>query len=113
MYGVEKRQQERYSLKAPVHVKKEDGTNHTVDGVLTRDISSKGVYIDSNGISLEPGERVQLEVTLTIDKLRELFNCSEKIILKVEGEVVRSVGEGLAVEFTKKYSIFPEILKTV
>lgn len=112
MYGVEKRQQERYILHAPVNLQKQDGSLSVTEGFLTKDISSKGVYIESNDPSLLPGEKVHLEVTLTIDKLRELFDCSEKIILKVEGYVVRSLEEGVAIEFDKKYSIFPEILRT-
>ncbi|MBB6479244.1 PilZ domain-containing protein [Spirochaeta isovalerica] len=111
MYGVEKRQQERYSLRAPVQLRKEDGSVRITDGFLTKDISSKGVCIESNDPSLLPGEKVHLEVTLTIDKLRELFDCSEKIILKVDGSVVRSKNEGVAIEFDRKYSIFPEILR--
>jgi len=111
MNGVEKRQQERYSLRAPVHLKKEDGFEQVTEGFLTKDISSKGVYIESDNASLVPGEKIHLEVTLTIDKLKELFDCSEKIILKVDGSVVRSMKEGIAIEFDRKYSIFPEILR--
>ena len=112
MNGVEKRQQERYSLHVPVKINLYDSNTEISDGILTKDISSKGVLLNSNNPDLQPGGKVHLEMTLTIDKLKELFGCSEKIILKVDGSIIRSMDEGMAIEFDKNYSIFPEILRT-
>jgi len=112
MNGIEKRQQERYSLNVPVSISDYDNSSHIIDGILTKDISSKGVLINSNELDLPPGSKVHMEMTLTIDKLKELFGCSEKITLKVDGSIIRSMEEGLAIEFDKNYSIFPEILRT-
>ena len=112
MNGVEKRQQERYSLNVPVNIKNSKMGEIMTEGILTKDISSKGVLTNLKNHGLIPGEKVHLELTLTIDKLNELFDCSEKIILKVDGSIIRSMDEGVAIEFDKNYSIFPEILRT-
>jgi hypothetical protein len=112
MNGIEKRQQERYLLHVPISIKSYNSEAVYTDEILTNDISSKGVSISTSELNLSPGEKVHMEMTLTIDKLKELFGCSEKIILKVDGSIIRSMGEGIAIEFDKKYSIFPEILRT-
>ncbi len=75
--------------------------------IETKNISSGGVFIESSDIDLSEGSRVQVELTLTIDKLEELFHMSNKVLLKVDGSVVRSTDKGIAVKFSNSYSIKP------
>ncbi len=112
MKGIEKRKQERFSLHVPVNIRCQNNDTEITDGILTKDISSKGVLINSKNQNLQTGEKVHLEMTLTIDKLKELFSWSEKITLKVDGSIIRSKDEEVAIEFDKNYSIFPEIFRT-
>lgn len=112
MNGVEKRQQERYSLHIPVKINLNASNKEISAGIFTKNISSKGVFINSPIFDLQPGGKVHLEMTLTIDKLKKLFGCSEKTILEVDGSIIRSMDKGMAIEFDKNYSIFPEILRT-
>lgn len=112
MYGIEKRQQERYPLHVPINIMSFDNQVHFMRETLTEDISSKGVFVRTTDQVLQEGRKVRMELTLTIDKLKELFGCSEKIILKVDGSIIRSMNEGLAIEFDKQYLMVPEILRT-
>lgn len=112
MYGIEKRQQERYPLHVPINIESYNNIIHTVEPITTKDVSSNGVFISSNELELLEGDKVHMEMVLTIDKLKELFGCSEKVILKIDGSVIRSMENGIAIEFDKKYSMFPEILKS-
>jgi len=103
---VEKRKHQRYPLNVPVkmHPCGDDGISSVFE-VSSRDISSRGVFIHLEEGLDTPLERVHLEMTLTIDKLTELFGCSKTVTLKVDGSVVRKFKDGLAVAFDRSYSI--------
>ena len=73
----------------------------------TRDISSGGVFIESDNLDLNPGSKVHVEMVLTVDKLKELFKVSNKVILEVNGLITRATSHGIAVKFTNDYSITP------
>jgi hypothetical protein len=106
--GMERRKQERYRLEVPIKIKRYgDGRVSTFEA-FSRNISSRGVLIKPCDIGLEPRQRVHLEFTLTIGKIKELFGYTGKIKLELDGSVLRSVGNGMAVEFENHYSILPE-----
>lgn len=112
MYDVEKRKQRRYSLHVPIKVECYKPEALSATECTTRDISSRGVFIDTKGVNLHPGDKVHLEVFLTIDKLKELFGLTEIVTLKIDGSILRSMSNGMAIEFDKKYSIFPVTPRT-
>ena len=95
---------ERYPMKVPVTVNNSEGTVKYSE-YETRDVSSGGVFIESKDINLSAGSRVQVELTLTVDKLKELFELSNKVLLKAEGTVARATEQGIAVKFSSNYSI--------
>ncbi len=103
----EKRQQERYSLTAPIKIVCRDETNPTFFQSYSKDISSAGVLIHSCQMPLKPMQKVHLELTLTIGKLKEFFGSSSMVTLKIDGSVIRSRTDGIVIEFDKKYSIVP------
>jgi hypothetical protein len=112
MYGVEKRQQERYPLQIPVSILSTSRLGLTEEKLMTRDISSKGVCINTNELFLQSGEKVHLQMMFAKHKLKETFGSSDKLILDVVGSIIRSVDKGIVIEFDKNYSIFPEIFRT-
>ena len=103
----ENRKIERYSLHVPIVINALDSKQERLDDITTRDISSGGVFIESGTLNLDPGSKVHVEMVLTVEKLKELFKVSNKVILEVDGLITRATSHGIAVKFTNDYSISP------
>lgn len=103
----ENRKLERYSLHVPVVINTLDNKQERVDDIITRDISSGGVFIESDTLDLNPGREVHVEMVLTVEKVKELFKVSNKVILEVNGLITRATNHGIALKFTSGYSISP------
>ena len=97
---------ERFDMRVPVKVSDLDEQGQYLSNE-TKDISSGGVFIESKDIDLSAGSRVEVELTLTVDTLKELFQVSNQVLLKVEGRVTRATEQGIAVKFSNNYSITP------
>ena len=103
----ENRAIERYSLRVPVVISTLGSDRQKMDDIITKDISSCGVFIESNSMDLDPGSEVHVEIVLTVEKLKELFKVSDKVVLEVDGRITRVTRKGIAVKFTDQYSIKP------
>lgn len=103
----EKRKHERYPLSVPIKIKCRNNSETMTFESSSRDISSSGVFIKTEGLDLQCRDKVHLELTLTINKIREMFGNSGKVVLEVEGSVVRKSEDGIVIGFDKNYSIFP------
>ncbi len=106
MNNRENRRVERYSLRVPVKLT-EDESGSSLEAAETRDVSSGGVFIETSEQAMGPGSKVNVELILTVDKLKELFEVSNKVKLTVEGMVTRATAQGLAVKFSSNYKITP------
>ena len=104
--GKDNRTIERYNLKVPVTLENLESTEKYTS-IQTRDVSSGGVFIESQNIDLSAGSKVNVELLLTVDKLEELFKVSKNVLLKVQGQVTRATDTGIAVKFSSNYSITP------
>ncbi len=110
MKVIEKRRQERYTLNAPIKIRcyeNDSALKAVAYEAQCRDISSTGVCIDTDHIQLPFMQKVHLEVTFSIEKLKELFGCSKQVTLAIDGSVVRSFKDSVIIEFAKSYSISP------
>jgi len=105
---MDRRRQERYEIAVPIKIKCEDGGSSATFDACSRDISSNGVFINAPDINIKARQKVHLEFTLTIEKLKELFGGSSMVTLEVNGVVVRSLENGLVIEFEDAYSISPK-----
>lgn len=105
----ENRKIERYSLHVPIIINTLENKQEKLDDICTRDISSGGVFIESDTLDFNPGSKVHVEMVLTVEKLKELFEVSNKVILEVDGLITRATSHGVAVKFTNDYSITPVI----
>ncbi len=99
---------ERFSLSVPatIIVDAENGEKKTAAAV-SRDLSSAGGYFLAEGTDIPVGSRVRLELTLTIEKLKELLDAEDEVIIEVEGNVIRTGEDGFAVCFSRGYRFFP------
>lgn len=102
---AERRKLERFELNAPTILTIEQGekTGERLK-LSTRDISATGAYLVGSA-ALVPGTDVRLEILLSVEKMHEVVGESNLITVKIEGTVIRSELEGLAVAFRDSYEI--------
>jgi hypothetical protein len=106
-HGMEKRREDRYKLDIPIKINRYgDGMASSFEA-SSKDISSGGVFLKTHGIQLETSQRVHLELTLRIDKIKELFGYSGLVSVELDGWVTRALGTEMVVEFEDHYSIYP------
>ncbi len=105
---IENRKIERFSLSVPAKVVLDTETGEKMTtAVISRDISSAGGFFLADSTDIPVGSKVKLELTLTIEKLKELLNTQEEVRIEVEGNVIRTGEDGFAVCFSKGYRFFP------
>jgi hypothetical protein len=104
----DKRRLERYDLSVPVNLvlKTEDGREQTMEA-KTRDVSAKGAFLFTSVDNIDLGTPVQIEMVLTIDRLKELLDMGSQVKVEVDGKVVRINHEGAVVSFEKRFKMTP------
>jgi hypothetical protein len=101
----ERRNLERYDLTVPARVTVYKAhESKEVFETNTCNISSKGAFIKTEHIVPE-GTKVQLDVILPVNKVKELVGASTYV--KITGKVIRVCIEGIAVTFDNKYELMP------
>ena len=98
----ERRRFERFQLRLPVRMEVIISGKRQVFDLETKDVSAAGVFIETSERFSE-GTPVQLSMTLSSDKIRELTGSQS--LIKVKGIVVRSAPTGLAVGFAGRKEI--------
>ena len=98
----ERRRFERFQLRLPVRMEVIISGKRQVFDLETKDVSAAGVFIETSERFSE-GTPVQLSMTLSSDRIRELTGSQS--LIKVKGIVVRSAPTGLAVGFAGKREI--------
>ena len=102
----EKRRIERYSLNVPARVSIPEKQELQNLKAYTKDVSSGGTFLNIDQ-ELEIGQKVNLELFLSIKKLQEFFEMDNQVRIEVSGEVIRHEEGGVGIRFDKKYTIFP------
>ncbi len=100
--GVNKREHERFDLAFPATI--ECSTDKTKQKLHTRDISAGGVFFTTSQ-ALNLGMKVKIEIILSNDALKRLTGYESCV--KVQGTVVRSGPDGMAVSFDGEETIMP------
>ena len=98
----ERRRFERFQLRLPVRMEVIISGKRQVFDLETKDISAAGVFIETSE-QFSEGTPVQLSMTLSSDRIRELTGSQS--LIKVKGIVVRSAPTGLAVGFAGRREI--------
>jgi hypothetical protein len=101
----EKRKLERFSLQllSRLSVKSGDRGQDSIE-LLTRNISSGGAFIQTSR-PFKVGTRLDIEVIFPLDRIKKVEG--EMACMKVNGSVIRSDTEGMAISFDKDYQILP------
>ena len=98
----ERRRFERFQLRLPVRMEVTISGKRQIFDLETKDVSAAGVFIETSERFSE-GTPVQLSMTLSSDRIRELTGSQS--LIKVKGIVVRSAPTGLAVSFAGRREI--------
>jgi len=94
---MERRVVTRYNLQVPAHVETvAEGGNTRIYKLKTRDISSNGAFLLTNGEAFEPG--TVLKVNLYLNTFTSTGSC-----IVVNGRVVRCSEDGVGVCFDGQY----------
>jgi len=102
---MEKRKRDRYFIDVPVKLllSAEDSEQETLT-VHTKNISSEGVLLSTDTV-LSQGSKVKMEMVLPVNKLLEMIGEQKKVLVRVNGKVIRTGDEGMAVKFDRDYQI--------
>jgi len=97
---------ERFDLTVPAKVEiiKAGQETEREASLVTSNICAGGAFLVTED-SIPKGTRVNVDLVLSIDKLKEMLDSHCRVI--VQGEVVRTEDNGVAVRFDENYQIMP------
>ncbi len=101
---MDQRAVDRYELGVPVRITGIEGEQQEILNTRAKNISSKGAYIALEA-PLPEGKHVRIEMLLPISSLHKIIGEQKKVMIRVNGRVVRSEAEGMAIHFEKEYEI--------
>jgi hypothetical protein len=70
----------------------------------TKDISSHGAFFITE-YPIEKNTNLDVELFLSMDKLREIIGEKKQVRIRIQGTVIRNDPDGIAVSFGTKYQI--------
>ena len=104
MSVIERRSEERFSLEIPTHIKILKEQKKKPTEYITKDVCAGGAFFHTN-MPIQVGTAVKVDLLIPIYKSKK--TTSEKVMIKVDGKVIRTHSSGMAVRFDKKYEIIP------
>ncbi len=105
--GKERRKLERFDLKLPARIELvAPSQEEEILNLFTDDVCSGGAFFHTSQ-PLSEGTPVKVALVLSLDKLRDLKDDWQQILIKVTGEVLRCDSEGMAICFKSDYDISP------
>ena len=93
----EQRKYERFQLELPARLETNSTGKKEILKLQTKDISAAGALLVGTTEQFPAGTRCQLELIVTSERIKELTGA--KGLIKLEGTIVRSTSEGVAVCF--------------
>ena len=93
---MERRLYERFPLALPARLEVVSSGSEEVFEARTRDISANGAFLVTKA-GCPVGSRVRLESVVRSERIAQLTDAQG--LIKVEGTVVRSTPEGIAISF--------------
>ena len=105
----EHREIERFTLELPAKIKIVQGKkgkeeDEEVFELFTGNVSSGGAFFHTEK-PLSAGTQVKIDLILPLDRLKKIEG--KKACIKVNGKVLRTGTEGMAIRFNKRYTIVP------
>ena len=101
----ERRKLERFLLRLPAKVVSPCSGDEPCQ-VATRDVSANGAFLLTE-LPMTEGSSVTVELELPVERFKQLLEQGQDVTLRINGVVVRTETDGVAVRFQKKYEIIP------
>jgi hypothetical protein len=101
----DRRKIQRIELRTPARIEAlaNDGRKISLQAE-TKDISSNGAFFLTKE-QFEENTNLDIELSLSMEKLLELLRGKKEVRILIQGTVVRSDPEGIAVSFGRRYKI--------
>jgi hypothetical protein len=93
----ERRKCERFQLELPARLEMNSTEKKEIFELQTRDISAAGALLLGTSEQYPAGTRCQLELIVISERIKELTGVQG--LIKIEGTVVRSTPDGVAICF--------------
>jgi hypothetical protein len=104
MAAIDKRKMERFSLEIPTYLQVAVEQESESRELVTRDVCAGGALFHTDQ-PLPVGTEIKVDLVLSISELKKIK--ADKVLIKVDGVVIRTDEKGMAVCFDKKYKITP------
>jgi len=101
----ERRKLERFLLKLPAKVVSATSGDEPRQ-VATRDVSANGAFLLTE-LPIDEGTSITVELELPVDRFQQFLEQGQDVKLRINGVVLRTEANGVAVRFQKKYEIIP------
>ena len=93
----ERRTYERFQLGLPARLEMDSSERSKIFELQTKDISAAGALLVGTTEQFPIGTRCQLELTVASERIKELTGVQG--LIKIEGTIVRSTPDGVAICF--------------
>jgi hypothetical protein len=93
----EQRKYERFKLELPARLEMNSSERTEIFELQTRNISAAGALLSGTTVQLPTGTQCKLELIVTSERIKELTGVHG--LIKIEGTVVRSTPDGVAICF--------------
>jgi hypothetical protein len=102
---AERRKIERLELRTPARIEAvaKDGQKISLQAE-TKDISSHGAFFQTQE-NLEENTNLDIELLLSMENMLDLLRGKQQVRLLIQGTVIRSNPDGIAVRFGSRYQI--------
>ncbi len=101
----ERRKLERFGLNSPARLQiiRGSGKPEKLD-LTTKDISSDGAFLFAHA-PIPEGANVKIDFFISLDTLRKISGEEGSVRVRVNGKVIRTNQDGIAIRFDSKYKI--------
>ncbi len=102
----ENRRLERFGLELPakIEIRKRSTKETEIMNLFTGNVCAGGAFFHTDK-PLPVGTQVKIDLILPLEKLKKIKG--KNACIKVDGKVLRSDENGMAVRFNKRYKIIP------
>ena len=104
MTAINKRKLERFELKIPAHLHVVDKNETRAFKFMTENICSGGAFLSADQ-KIPISTKVNIHLFLSVKRFKKIE--ANNVFIKVDGAVVRTEDNGLAVCFDNNYKITP------
>jgi hypothetical protein len=103
----ELRKYERFNLEIPTRIEPINGdSSKEISHLTTSNICAGGAFFNTDK-PLPESTKVKLEITLPLDKLKNV-NGTSRVCVLITGRVLRCENGGMAIVFNEDYQLFPQ-----